>query len=79
MLKLKNIKKNNGIISAEYEPEASGELGKIAIDIKTGEVIESVETKHDEVLPIYLHHAIYGLKELISQKELPNEQLIMWY
>ena len=41
MLKLKNIKRNNGIISAEYDPENSGDLGNISIDTKSGKVIES--------------------------------------
>ena len=79
MVKLINIKMENGIISAAYEPEASGELGNITIDIKTGEVIEAVTTKHDEIFPIYLNHAITGLKGLIFQKDLPTEKLIMWY
>ena len=40
MLKLKNIQMTNGIISAEYEPENAGEVGRIAIDAKSGKVVE---------------------------------------
>ena len=41
MLKLKNIKMNNGIISAEYDPENSGVLGSVSVDIKSGEIVDS--------------------------------------
>lgn len=79
MLKLKNIKKNNGTISAEYDPEGSGKLGKISVDIKSGEVVESEISKMDEPLPMYLHHAINALKRIMNDEKPPTEKLIMWY
>ncbi len=79
MLKLKNIKRNNGIISAEYDPENTGEVGRIEIDIKSMSVVKSNASKQDEVYPIYLNHAINGLKKLAEEKELPKEKLIMWH
>ena len=79
MLKLKNIKNNNGIITASYDPEASGELGRISIDKNSGDVIESVASKFDSDYPIYLNHAIDALKKIKNEKELPEEKLVMWY
>lgn len=79
MLKLKNIKKNNNIISAEYDPENSGELGSISIDIDSGEVIDSQASKLDSPLPIYLKHAEDALKKIVMEDKLPQEKLIMWY
>lgn len=79
MLKLKNIKMNNGIITAEYEPENSGNFGSIAIDIKTGEILKAKISEMDIPLPIYLNHAAYTLKEIMNEKTLPKEKLVMWY
>lgn len=79
MLKLKNLKKNNGIISAEYDPENSGELGSISIDVQDGSLVESKASKMDSSFPIYLNHAVEALRKLKDEKELPEEKLIMWY
>ena len=80
MLKLKNIKIHNGIISAEYEPEKNSDnLGSISINIESGEVVESKVSQLDTPLPVYLYHATQALKKLIGKKELPKEKLVMWY
>lgn len=79
MLELKNIKTSDGIISAEYDPENSGDLGSVSINIESGEVVKSTISQLDEPLPIYLHHAIQALEKLIPEKELPKEKIIMWY
>lgn len=78
MLKLKNIKKNNGTISAEYDPENSGDLGNLTISIENGELIEFNSSKLDDPLPIYLHHAVEALKKMLNGNEVPEEKLIMW-
>lgn len=79
MLKLKNIKKNNGIISADYDPENSGDLGSVSIDVKSREVKTKNISKSDVLFPIYLNHAIDALRKLIDEEEIPEEKLIMWY
>lgn len=79
MLKLLNLRKSNGIISAEYEPENSGEYGSISLEIKSGKVIEAKTSKLDSSFPIYLNHAVEALKKIRNEKELPKEKLIMWY
>lgn len=78
MLKLKGIKRNNGIISAEYEPECSGSVGVVAISVTTGETIEQTPSKDDN-FGIYLNHALDALKKLKGVHELPSEKLVMWY
>lgn len=78
MLKLINLKKNNGIISAEYDPENSGEIGSVSIDMEREEVIDFNTSKMDGSFPIYLNHAIDALIKLKDEKDLPTEKLIMW-
>ena len=39
MLELKNIKTCDGIISAEYDPENSSNLGSVSINIENGEFL----------------------------------------
>lgn len=79
MLKLKNIKRTNDVISAEYDPEDSGELGSVSVDIKSKEITDYRLSKLDEDFPIYLNHAADALVEMASKKELPEERLVMWY
>ena len=79
MLNLKNIKIDNGIISANYIPEDSEEVGFVSIDIKNGKVIDSVYTEYDGTLHAYFSHAVFALKKLIKEKEIPKERLVMWY
>ena len=79
MLKLKNINRNGNIISAEYDPENSGLLGSLSLDIKTGELLSSNISDFEGDMPIYFHHALTGLRSLIIQELIPNEKLIMWY
>ena len=78
MLKLINLKKNNGIISAEYDPENSGEIGSVSVDVKSEEVVESTLSKMDKTFPIYMNHAIDALIKMKDEKDLPTEKLIMW-
>lgn len=79
MLKLKNIKRNNGVISADYLPEGSKDSGMISIEEKSGDILESVSSSMDSTFPIYLNHAIDALKKLRNKEELPEEKTVMWY
>lgn len=79
MLKLKNIRRENNIISAEYEPEASGELGAVSLNVENGEVVESKTTSHDGHFAMYLNHAATALKKMADKDTLPEEKLVMWY
>lgn len=79
MLKLKNIKINNGIISAEYDPENSGALGYVSVDIKSGRIVESNVSEYDKDFPVYLGHAVACLEKLALQNSVPKEKMVMWY
>ena len=79
MLKLKNIKMNNGIISAEYDPENSGVLGSVSVDIKSGEIVDSKLSEYDKDFPFYLGHAVACLEKLALQDSVPEEKTVMWY
>lgn len=79
MLKLKNIKMNNGIISAEYDPENSGVLGSVSIDVKSGEIVNSRISEYDKDFPVYMDHAIVYLEKLALQDSVPEEKTVMWY
>ena len=79
MLKLKNIKMNNDIISAEYDPENSGALGTVSVDIKSGEIVTSRISEYDRDFPVYLDHAVACLEKLASQDSVPEEKTVMWY
>ena len=79
MLKLKNIEKNSEIISAEYDPEDSGRLGKVVLDAKSGNLLNYDLSEIDTVLPIYLNHAIDAVKELRLKEFMPKEKTVMWH
>ena len=79
MLRLKNIEKNDDRISAEYDPEDSGEFGYVSISAETGTILDSKPSTMDQTFPIYLNHAADALKKLVDSKELPKEKTIMWY
>lgn len=79
MLRLRNIEKNNGIISASYEPENSGKIGTIKIDIATGKIMEKELSDYDKDFPWHYSHAVSALKDLEKKEVVPNEKLVMWY
>ncbi len=79
MLRLKNIKKNNETIQADYYPEDSAECGFVKINSCTREIIESKLTSYDGVIKAYMSHAATALDRLIDSKSLPKEQVVMWY
>ena len=69
---------NNGIISAEYDPENSGVLG-VSVDIKSGEIVDSRLSEYDKDFPVYLGHAVAYLEKLALQDSVPEEKTVMWY
>ncbi len=79
MVRLTNIRMQDDIISAHYEPEGSGELGYIQLNVATGELIECKKTSYDQTIANHLHHAIMALKRLAESNSIPDEKLVMWY
>jgi hypothetical protein len=79
MLRLKKIRRENNVISAEYEPEDSNESGFVAIDIDTGKIIKwKLTSLEDEDFPMYNAHARWALRDMRNLVTLPKSQLVMW-
>ena len=80
MLKLKNLRINDGILYGDYDPEASGLVGSVAINVSDGEIVNAVYSEYDKPFHSYFNHAISRMRELVSDQEsIPEEVLVMWY
>lgn len=79
MLRLKNIKMSNGIISADYFPECSDIGGAVSICVADGKIVEKRLSNADLDVPLYFHHAVEGLRSLMKNADVPEEKTIMWY
>lgn len=79
MLYLKNIRKTDTDIRANYYPENSNEKGFVRVDIKTGYILSYELTSYDRPVEMYLNHAIQALRELITSDSVPLEKVVMWY
>lgn len=73
MVTLKNIRKTENDISADYYIEGNPEKGFIKINTLNGEVIE-----HKSVGYGY-SHAIYELEQLATLDNPPTEIIVFWY
>mgnify|MGYP000845313669 FL=1 len=78
MVKLKNIAKNNNVISCDIFPEDSVTAGYVSVDINTEEMQFDLP-KGYEWCVAHAHHAKRCLLKLSSESPLPNEQVVMWY
>ena len=79
MLHLKNIKKNENLIEADYAPECRGEYGHIKIDLSNEDNIEIVKTPMDKDSNFYIAPAIGKLYDLSEKDDIPNELKLVWY
>lgn len=79
MVRLKNIRKAEGYISASYTPEDTSEEGYIKIRLSDGEVVERRLTSEDGVTRAYFYHARNGLQKMMEEDEIPEKRTIMWY
>lgn len=79
MITFKNIKKSNGIISADYYPEAETVCGFISVDTNSGDVLEVKPGNAPWSIPAVRYHGRKRLLELAKQKEIPKENIVMWY
>lgn len=80
MLRLKNLRINDGILYGDYDPESSGLTGSIAIRVSDGEIVNAVYSEYDKPFHSYFNHAISRMRELVSNQEsIPEEVLVMWY
>lgn len=79
MLRLTNITRSNGFVSANYHPEAEKESGFVKISIADGEIAESKATQYDSPINIYLSHAAKALDKYRHSKDVPATELVMWH
>lgn len=83
MLTLKNIKRSNSQIEADYFPEGKFDPGHIVLDIKTEKVLsakKSPKDYYDDIdVSFYFPHAVTLLKEALKMDSIPEELMSMWY
>lgn len=78
MVTLRNIKRHEGILSADYFPEDRTDSGHIAIREKDGEEMEYIQAPTDSTGKFH-GPVVHGLKQLIGIEELPEKKTIIWY
>jgi len=77
MLRLKNIKKQNKLIEADFYPENSEECGHLVVDLSSEEVISCVDV--DGYGISYSGHAAHRLVKMANDKDERTECVVMWY
>lgn len=78
MIHLRNVKKENNIISADYYPEGSDKYSKISLNVLNNEFKgelagDELETKS------HLNYAKHMLEEMRDGKREIKDCQIMWY
>ncbi len=80
MLRLKIITKTDDVLIAIYEPENSGEIGKIIIDLPSKKVIKADLTTFDtDTMATYANHAKNAIFDMLESGKLIEERYVMWY
>ena len=79
MLRLKNIKKVDNEIKADFYIEDSSECGHIVIDINKMDIKEYSMPLGWETYFIYLAHARDSILRMIKENDIVEECLVMWY
>lgn len=74
MVILKNIKKTNDTISADYYPEGKEPKGFMKMKLKNEEIIE-----HDNTSSFAATHVRYELRRLAKMDNPPKEKTVLWY
>lgn len=74
MVILKNIKKKNNTIVADYYPEGKEPKGFMAINMNDGSVVE-----HNNVSSFAASHVRHELIRLAKKDNLPAEKAVFWY
>ena len=78
MIQLKNVKKENDIISADYYPENSDKCSKVSLNIINGEFIGKL-VGNDLETKSHLGHAKFALMDMRDNKRKIEDCKIMWY
>ncbi len=78
MVKLRNIKKNNGLIECDIYPEDCKLNGHIVVDITSKELKEFSLPEGYEWCRNHVTHAKSQLVNLVSKNTFLNEYTVMW-
>lgn len=78
MVKLKNIRRTEHTIEADFYPEDGIDVGHMVVDLLTGREIECVIPEEYRGFT-YASHTRTALRELSQEKELPETYTVMWY
>ena len=78
MLTLRNIKRTNNIIEADFYPENENVYGHVVVDLDTEDIISYTQAKGYEhsTCPT---HALYELLRMKDLKEFPEKRVVLWY
>ncbi len=80
MVEITNIVINGNTISCNYDPEKSGKLGIISVDIETEEIIAINYSDYEYGKKMYAAHVRSKLIEALkSKKEIPSVLKAVWY
>jgi len=74
MVILKNIKKTDNALSAEYYPEGKEPKGYMQISLEDGSVI-----KHEAACMFAAPHVRSELRRLAKTENPPKEKTVLWY
>lgn len=74
MVILKNIRKTQNDISADYYPEGESPKGFMRIRLSDGEVVE-----HNRAGMMAPAHVRYELARLSVSEDIPVEKTVLWY
>ena len=78
MIHLRNVKKENNIISADYYPEGSNKYSRISLNLLNNEF--NGELAGDELeTKSHLTHAKFALWDMRDGKREIKDCQIMWY
>lgn len=72
MLKLINIKINDELISANYIPENSQEMGFVEVSLKDGSITKKIETAFEGDYSEYPSMAKRGLLRVAKMETIPE-------
>lgn len=78
MIRLKNIETNDIFLECDIFPEDSKNSGRLKVEKETGDIVSYNLPKDYEYCVKHVYHAKNFLVNLLHEKEMPSEKLIMW-
>lgn len=81
MINLINIKRENGVLSADYYYSDENDLGSLSINEKNGELIDFRYNNFDKEFDgSYLFHKVVRfIKQGVGSDKTPDKCTMIWY